>query len=145
MQIETMFHDTLYKGLVKGHKTDSSLTRELLDRDHFTRTRFRELYKTVFGAPIPSEVDAKLKAAEVVRNRAIHGKKVTDAQARSCLMNAFEFLEGFSDAVFVAAKFRPCADGRGFKGRAGSLGKDTSRWVLRGMGIPGRRDADADD
>jgi hypothetical protein len=145
MQIESMFHDTLYRGLVKLHRTDSGLTRELLDRDHFTRGRLKELFKTVFGVAIPSDVDDHLKAAETIRNRTIHGKKVTDAQARACLMAAFEFFEGFNNAVEDAAKFRPCGDGRGFKGRAESLGKETSRWVLRGMGIPGRKGAEVPD
>ena len=139
MQIELLFHGTLYRGLVKLHRTDSALTRELLDRDHFTRGRLKELFKTVFGVAIPSDVDAHLKEAETIRNRAIHGKNVTDAQARACLMAAFEFLEGFNTAVEEAARFRPCGDGRGFKGRAESLSKETSRWVLRGMGIPARK------
>ena len=145
MQIESMFHDALYRGLVKLHRTDSALTRELLDRDHFTRGRLKELFKTVFGVAIPSDVDDHLKAAETIRNRAIHGKRVTDAQARACLMAAFEFLEGFNRAVEAVAKFRPCGDGRGFKGRAESLSKETSRWVLRGMGIPGGKTAAVSD
>ena len=142
MQIESMLHYTLYRGLVKIHRTDAVLTRDLLDRDHFTRARLKELIKTVFGAAIPADVDNHLKAAETIRNRAIHGKKVTDVQARACLMAAFEFLEGFSNAVEKTANFRPCGDGRGFKGRAQSLSKDTSRWVLRGMGITGPRPAE---
>lgn len=136
MRIEAINHEVLYRGLVRRHLTDAPLTRALLDRDHMTRRRFRELVKTVFDAPIPADVDAHLTRAEVVRNRVIHGKQVTDAQARACLMAAFEFIEGLNNFIFSTAGFRPCADGRGFKGRVQSLSKDTSRWVLRGMGIP---------
>lgn len=136
-RIEAIHHETLYRGLVKRHRTHASLTRDLLDRDHMTRRRFRELFKTVFDVPIPHALDEHLSDAEAIRNRVVHGKSLTGAQARGCLMSAFEFLEGLNDFVYVTAGFRPCADGRGFKGRVESLNKETSRWVLRGMGIPG--------
>jgi hypothetical protein len=145
MQIESMFHNSLYRGLVKIHKTDSQLTKQLLDRDHFSGGRIKELYKTIFGIPIPHEVYLHLDAAVKIRNRAIHGKKITQPEARQCLMEAFNFLEAFSTEVSKVAKFRPCSDGRGLKGAAEALSKDTSRWVLRGMGIPGSKNSEGAD
>ncbi len=145
MQIESMFHRALHRGLVKMHKTDSVLTQKLLDSENLTRARHHELFKTVFGKALPDAILRQLKDAEKCRNRAIHGKKISEAEARTCLMAAFKFIDDYNRFVESMAKFRPCADGRGFKGAGKSLGKDTSRWVLRGMGIPSRSDKNAAD
>lgn len=143
MNIEAIKHTTLYKGLVKRHRTDAALTWELLDKDHMGRSRFIELFKIVFDRPLLPEVLAHLAAAESIRDRVAHGKSLTGAQARSCLMEAFDFVEGFSKFVEQAGGFRPFGEGRGFKGRGSSLNRETSRWVLRGMGIPPPKKASA--
>jgi hypothetical protein len=135
-RIEVIKHDTLYKGLVKRHWTHAQLTRELLDRDHMDRARFIGLFRIVFDEHIPTNILAHLSTAESIRDRVAHGKRLTPAQARACLMAAFDFMETFNDFVQAKAGFRPFGEGRGFKGRAESLTKETSRWVLRGMGIP---------
>jgi hypothetical protein len=135
-RIEAVKHDTLYKGLVKRHRTDSELTRQLLDKDHMSRARFRELFGVVFGTGIPAETLKHLETAEKIRDRAAHGKLLTDAKSRECLVEAFAFMRDFSSFVFQSAGFRPFGEGRGFKGRGQSLSKETSKWVLKGMGIP---------
>jgi len=135
-KVETVKHFTLYKGLLKRHRTDAQLTWDLLDKDHMSRSRFLDLYRIIFDEPIPSLITAHLAAAETVRDRVAHGKGVTDAQARFCLMEAFAFAQDFNDHVASSAGFRPFGEGRGIRGRAQPLGKETTRWVLRGMGIP---------
>lgn len=135
-KIETMKHNTIYKGLLKLHRTDAELTWRLIDQDHMSRSRFMELYKIIFGQQIPASIAAHLSIAEAVRDRVAHGKGVTGAQARICLMEAFEFAEKFNDHVHSHAGFKPFGDGRGIRGRTQPLGKDTTRWVMKGMGIP---------
>ena len=135
-RIEVAKHTTLYCGLVKRHWADAELTRSTLDRDHITRERFRSLFKTVFGKPIPDAIAAKLAAAESVRDRVAHGKQLKPVQARRGLADAFDFAEEFSEFVQQLAGFCPFGDLRGFKGRLETLPKETTRWVLRGMGIP---------
>jgi hypothetical protein len=137
-RIETAKHTTLYCGLVKRHWTDAKLTRELLDRDHMSRGRFRELFKVVFDQPLPDAVQSKLTAAEKIRDKVAHGKVLSAPDARQCLADAFTFAESFSDFVQGVAGFRPFGQLKGFKGRAESLSKETTRWVLRGMGIPAK-------
>ena len=41
-----------------------------------------------------------------------------------------------NDWVYQAAGVRPFGDKRGFKGRAEALDKSTTRWILKGMGLP---------
>lgn len=135
-RIEAVKHMTLYCGLVKRHWTDAALTRELLNKDHMSRGRFRELFKIVFDQQIPDAIQAKLSAAERVRDKVAHGKSLEAAEARRALADAFAFAEEFSDFVQDIAGIRPFGHLRGFKGRGESLTKETTRWVLRGMGIP---------
>lgn len=135
-KMESAKHSTLYCGIVKLHWTDASLTRELLDRDHISRSRFKELFRIVFGKPIDAAILGKLSAAEAIRDKVAHGKILTQAEARQSIADALEFAALFDEYVFGLATFHPFGDLRGFRGRKEGLSKSTTRWVLRGMGIP---------
>jgi hypothetical protein len=137
-RVEAAKHMTIYCGIVKLHWCDFELTKELVDKDHMDRGRFRCLFKTVFGKSINQELLDKLSKAEAVRDKISHGKKWSDAQARVALVDILDFATKFNDFVNTAAGFQPFADLRGFKGRKKALSKNTTRWVLRGMGIPGK-------
>lgn len=100
-----------------------------------SRGRFRDLFQVVFGKPLDKSLADKLYNAEKIRDKVLHGKDWTDAQAREALVNMFDFAENFNDFVYDLAGFKPFSDLRGFKGRKQSLPKPTTRWVLRGMGI----------
>lgn len=141
-RLERAKHETIYCGIVKLHRTESSLTRTLIDRDQMDRRRFRELFKTVYGVPIDKTLLDKLAEGEAVRDRVIHGKMWDDAQARKALIDVLEFCAGFNAFVENLAGFRPFGDLRGFKGRKEPLSKETTRWVLLGMGIPGKREGE---
>ena len=139
-RIEGVKHWTIYCGIVKLHWTNSELTKGLVDKDHMSRGRFRILLKTVFGEPIPEPILQKLSSAEAVRDRYAHGKifPPSAAQTRQAMVDIFEFAEEFNAYVFGLAGFRPFGNLQGFKGRAESLSKETTKWVLLGMGIPAK-------
>lgn len=137
-RVEAAKHSTIYCGIVKLHWTDSALTRELIDKDHMSRGRFRDLFKIVFGKSIKKDLTDKLNEAENIRDKIAHGKKWTDAQARKALIDIFDFAVGFNTFAQESAGFKPFSGLRGFKGRKQSLPKETTRWVLLGMGIPGK-------
>ena len=139
-RVESAKHWTIYCGIVKLHRTEATLTKSLVDRDHMSRGRFRMLFRTVFGEVIPEPILKKLSAAEAVRDRFVHGKMLEPSQAltRQAMIDIFEFAEEFSDHVEGLAGFRPFGDLRGFRGRAEPLSKETTKWVLLGMGIPAK-------
>lgn len=140
-RIEAAKHMTIYCGIVKLHWTDSELTRELVDKDHMSRSRFREMFKVVFGKPIEPGLLKKLGEAEAIRDKIAHGKQWVDNQARTALTDIFDFAEGLNAFTGNLAGFKPFGDLRGFKGRKESLPKETTRWVLKGMGIPSKETA----
>lgn len=137
-RIEAVKHEAIYCGIVKLHWTDSQLTRELVDKDHMSRGRFRDLFKIVYGKPIEEGLLKMLGEAEAIRDKIAHGKRWSDEQARKALTDIFDFAEGFNDFTQNLAGFKPFGDLRGFKGRKESLPKETTRWILKGMGIPAK-------
>lgn len=137
-RLEAAKHAIIYCGIVKLHWTDSKLTRELVDKDHMSRGRFKELFKIVYGKPIEERLLAKLAEAEKVRDRISHGKQWSAAEARKALIEAFDFAEELDDFVFNNGGFRPFGDLRGFKGAKAPLPRETTRWVLKGMGVPNK-------
>ena len=137
-RIEKAKHMTIYCGIVKLHWTNSALTKELIDKDHMSRSRFRELFKTVYGDSMNAALMDKLSGAEAIRDKVVHGKSWSDEQARTALIEIFDFAEGLNELTHKIAGFKIFGDLRGFKGRKESLSRDTTRWVLRGMGIPAK-------
>ena len=135
-RIEQAKHMTIYCGIVKKHWCNSEITRQLVNEEHMSRGRFKELFKTVFGKNIPKLILEKLEAGESMRDKIAHGKSWTQKEVREGLVSAIDFATKFNDFVQTEAGFRPFGDLRGFKGRAESLPKPTTRWVLQGMGIP---------
>jgi hypothetical protein len=137
-RVEAVKHVTIYCGIVKLHWTDADLTRDLVEKDHMSRGRFKDLFKTVFGTPIKKELLDQLAEGETIRDKVAHGKEWSPAEVRRALKHTFDFATGFNAFVEETAGFRPFGDLRGFKGRRESLPKETTKWVLRGMGIPSK-------
>ncbi len=135
-RVERAKRNTIYCGIVKLHWCNSRLTRKLLNEDHMSRGRFLELFKIVFGCRVPDDIIAKLKIGEHIRDKMAHGMKWKEAEARLGLVNVIDFAGDFNDFVDGQAGFRPFGDLRGFKGRGQPLERTTTRWVLKGMGIP---------
>lgn len=135
-RLEQAKRRTLYCGIVKLHWCEATLTWTLVNEDHLSRQRFFDLFEVVFGKKIPDRLVQKLKKGEQVRDRIAHGMEWTPAEARSALVVVMEFANEFDKLVVNKAGFHPFGDLRGFKGRAEPLTTDTTRWVLKGMGIP---------
>lgn len=127
---------TIYCGVVKLHWCDASLTWKLVSEDHLSRRRFLELSEIVFGRKEPRNLVEMLERGEQVRDRVLHGLEWNAAEARSGLTDMIDFAAEFDAFVEKHAGFRPLGDLRGFKGRKESLTPASTRWILRGMGIP---------
>ena len=135
-KIEYVKRITIYCGIVKLHWCESSLAWKMITEEHMSRGRFKELFKIVFGKDIPKDLLSKLEAGENVRDQIAHGKEWKGAEVRNGLVNTIDFLIEFNEYVYKLAEFKPFGSLKGFKGRAEPLEKSTTRWVLKGMGIP---------
>ena len=100
-----------------------------------TRNGFKDLFKAIFGKPLDKPVAEKIEKAELVRDRILHGKTVSELEKRKAVIDILDYAEALNSAVCDLAGFRPFGLLTGFKGRAQSLDKSTSRWVLKGIGL----------
>lgn len=135
-RIELAKHMTIYCGIVKLHWCEAQLTRKAIDEEHMSRGRFKELFHTVFGERIPHDLLMKLEGGEKIRDKIAHGKNWEAKDVRESLVNVLTFAADFNEFVYKHGAFRPFGNLKGFKGRAESIHKSTTSWVLRGMGIP---------
>lgn len=138
-QTELAQNMTVYGAVVKLHRVDSTIARSTVDGHHMTRNRFRDLYKIIIDKEISDEAIKSATEAEKIRDRILHGKIVSDSDKRKAVVSILQYAELLNEQVFNDAGFRPFGSMQGFKGRAGSLDKSTSRWVLTGMGLIGTK------
>lgn len=135
--VETGHNMTIYCGVVKLHKVDSSLAWTALENQHMTRSGFQELYETIFGQALPKKVTDKIAKSSRVRDKILHGKGASEADKRQAIMDVLVYVELYNSEVEKVAGFRPFGSLKGFKGRAKSLDLSTSRWILKGIGFTG--------
>jgi hypothetical protein len=131
-KIEQAHRTAIYCGVVKLHRVDASLAEIAVDGWHMSRDEFRSMFRTVFGAPLPDEA---LIEAEKVRDRVLHGADVSESDHRLAAVRLLDYAEDLATIVTKRGGASPFSDLRGFKGRAASLEKSTSRLVLKGLGF----------
>jgi hypothetical protein len=135
IRVETAQNRTIYGGVVKLHRAEASIADSMLYSLHITRASFLTLIETIFGAPLPTTVVEKLKFAEKVRDKNVHGKGISDPDARQALVDVLEYATDFNAFIEGIGGFRPFGDMRGFKGATQPLEKSTTRWLLKGLGL----------
>lgn len=136
-RIERAHHIALDCGLVKLHECDSDLTDSVIQSYRMTREDFPEKFKTIFDIAINPSALVKLRRAEKIRDRLLHGKSNVEAKdQRHAIFNLFEYFEEFDTQVTgLLSGFSPFGSLTGLTGRKVKLGKSTTRWVLKGMGF----------
>ncbi len=133
--VEAAQNRTLYGGVVKLHRADASVADSMLYSLHVTRASFLALVKNIFGKPLPDAVANKLKFAEEVRDKTVHGKGISQADARQALVDVLDYATELNAFVEGIVGFRPFGDMRSFKGAAQPLEKSTTYWFLKGLGF----------
>ena len=71
-----------------------------------------------------------------VRNRILHGQNVEEKDFRKAVVAIIEYAEEFNQKFYDLGGFRPFGRIQGFKGAGAYMEKSTSRWVLKGIGLP---------
>lgn len=132
--VEQAKHRTLYCGIVRLHKANSAMARAAVDASFMERRRFKELFHDIFGQPIAPHVLSSLERAETVRDKVLHGKPTQPPGMRRAIADYLSFAAQFNDLVLGKAGFRPF--GRLTGVAKGNLDKSTTRWLLKGMGLP---------
>jgi hypothetical protein len=137
-RLEQGQHLALLYGARKLHKTDAELTKRALDSEHITRESYRTFFGNIYGFPLDADTIDCLAKADGIRDRLMHGKTVTDGEKREAISRALCYAERVNHLIDVSHRvgLRPYNhDNRGVVGALGALDKNTSRWVLKGIGF----------
>lgn len=134
-EVELAHRSALYCGIVKLHRGHSDLAYKAVQKHDLTRAQFRQMYAAIYGKSLPKEVTDLLTVAEAARDHVMHGKTATDDQKRNAIAHALAYAVPLNEQTVSAGGPRPFGDLRGFKGAAHGLDKNTTRWMLLGMGF----------
>jgi len=134
-RVELAYRRTLYCGAVKLHKADPDLAWQAVRSQHITRASFRAIFSTVIGYELDPAVGNMILGAESVRDDIMHGKSGHDRVKRDAIIQVLDYSHALNEFLSARVHFRPFGDLRGFKGRGKSLDKNTSRFLLKGLGL----------
>ena len=84
---------------------------------------------------MPTPITRKLREAEKVRDKIVHGKSINNPNMRDAIYDVLEYATLLNEHLEEKAGFKPFGDLRGFKGRGTPLDANTTRWLLKGMGF----------
>jgi hypothetical protein len=111
------------------------MARRIIQNQHLTRERFKELFEALFGQPLKPSIAARIKDAEAVRDKVMHGSEPTEPMMRQAVVDVLDYARDYNAFVKSLAAFPPFGDLRGFHGRGGRLTPATTRLVLKGLGF----------
>ena len=126
----------LYCGAVKIYRVDSKLARKAVDKQHMTREKFVEFYEVIFEIPLPNTARKDLEKAEKTRDSIMHGKMADGDDIRKAIACVLKYAEEVNKELHEKHQLKPFGNLRGFAGRLKKLDKQTSLFVLEGMGFP---------
>ena len=143
ISIGYLFHRTelsnnmaLYCSAVKLHHCDPRMADLAIDNTKITRFTFKGYIQTLLNVKFPQPIWKYLEDAALIRNKVVHGKKVTELENRAATTYLLHYAEQFNTFINRNAGFKPFSpDLRGFTGRAKSHDESTSKWMLKGMGF----------
>lgn len=125
----------LYCGAVKLFRANAEIARKAVGTHHMTRSDFVKLYKTVLAVDLPADAAAALKTAEDARDDVMHGKPVLVGDLRNAIARVLEYASAVNAQLHAKHRFRPFGALNGFAGAARKLDKQTTRFMLKGMGF----------
>ena len=136
IRLESCQRAALLFGAMKLHSVELGLTRKSIDQLDITRGNYPEYFETIYSRKIPRALRNRLQHAETVRDDLMHGRRPSEKDKRKAIVDILEYFDGFCDLIQEVAGFDVSGDMRGFKGRAVPHDRKTTRWILKGMGLP---------
>lgn len=133
--VEMAQNNILYCGMVKLHKVNGQLARIAVDGHPLYRDDFKKFYKAIFDRKPKQATFAKFEEAAEIRDKILHGKKVSEKDKRKAVVDILKLSELLNNDISQLAGFKPFGNLRGYKGAGKPLDKSTSRWVLKGIGF----------
>ena len=125
----------IYCGAVKLHNVAPDLAKDAIEVHRMGRKDFCKIYYQVFNLEIPQNAFGGLHTAQQTRNAIMHGKKASPADIRNSIAFVLEYAEEVNRQLKKECGLKPFSDLRGFSGGAQKLDTETSRRILKNMGL----------
>lgn len=127
---------TIVAGLVVKHRAHRDVAREIASFQECAWDEFHYEYQTVFGSVIPESVSAIYGEANEVRRHFLSGKRVSSKDLCATVSQMLKYSDELDAFVYSDARIHPFSDLSKTKSRGAALDKNSTRWVLKGMGFP---------
>ena len=125
----------LYALLMREYRTNSEMAWAAVDALQIDRSSFGEHFKRISGKQLPDSLRTKIKPAELVRDRIMHGRSESRAQIHRAIFQCLEYAQLINRQFQTKVGFKPFGQLRGVtsnKARA-QLDEKISRAVLGGL------------
>jgi hypothetical protein len=123
-------------GLVVKHRAYRDVAREIASFQECTWDEFHYEFQTVFGSVIPETASDPYIFANEMRRALMSGKRVSSKDQCAVIENVLRYADAFDAFVWADARLHPFSDLSKVKSRGAALDKESTRWVLKGMGFP---------
>lgn len=125
----------LYALLMREYRTNSRMTWDAVDAVDITRKSFPDLFRSISGKDLPSDLRDKIAPAEKVRDAIMHGRRETSAEILSAIVSCLRYAEYLNLHFQKKVGFKPFGPLRGVTSKKGKpqLEEKISRAVLTGL------------
>lgn len=123
-------------GLVVKHKAHRDVAREIAVFQECAWEEFHYEYQTVFGNVIPEAISQQYIYANEKRRALLAGKRVSSKDQCEVIEVILQYADTLDEFVAKNSRLHPFSDLSKAKPRGNALDKESTRWVLKGMGFP---------
>jgi len=135
--IRAIHRRAFYLGIVRKFNTDREITFEMVDRHTFQLHEFTTEFERIFGLKFDAITAERLKHIQEIRNRATHGQTVKPQETLQAVLDILEYAEALNGDLKGMIGKTPFKGLEGAAGRIKPLNRETSQWILKGMGLAG--------
>lgn len=128
----------LYALLMREYRTKSDLAWKSIDDLQIDRNSFSDHFKRISGKQLPENLRAKIKPAEAVRDRIMHGRTESRASIHRAVLLCLEYADLLNKQFQNKAGFKPFGQLRGVTSNRArpQLDEKITLAVLAGLKLP---------
>ena len=116
-------------------KVNKNLADKAVNNTIINREGFRSFFEKVFGEPLSENARKKIKDAEEIRDKIMHGKDdFSSSEVRVAIKDILEYAGLFNKQVERKVGYKPFSTEQKTRSRD-SYSKEISAWILTGMGF----------
>lgn len=128
----------LYALLMREYRTNSEMAWEAIDDLQIDRNSFADHFRRISGKQLPESLRAKIKPAEEVRDRIMHGRSESRAAIHRAILICLQYADLLNKQFHKKVGFKPFGQLRGVTSNRAKpqLDRKITLAVLAGLKLP---------